>query len=67
MTCKVLVISFVLKTTPLSSTNKTDSHDVTESLLKEALNAIKQTNKHSKSQNKGRRKPPITSRLSVIE
>jgi hypothetical protein len=29
---------------PLSSTNKTDSHDITEILLKDALNTIKQTN-----------------------
>ena len=30
---------------PVSSTNKTDRHDVTEILLKVALNTIKQTNK----------------------
>ena len=30
--------------TPISSTNKTDRHDITEILLKVALNAIKQTN-----------------------
>jgi hypothetical protein len=29
----------------VSSTNKTDSHDITEILLKVALNSIKQTNK----------------------
>ena len=29
---------------PVSSTNKTDRHDVTEILLKVALNTIKQTN-----------------------
>jgi hypothetical protein len=29
---------------PVSSTNKTDRHDVTEVLLKVALNTIKQTN-----------------------
>jgi hypothetical protein len=28
---------------PVSSTNKTDCHDITEILLKEALNTIKQT------------------------
>jgi hypothetical protein len=30
--------------TPVSSTNKTDYHDITEILLKVVLNAIKQTN-----------------------
>ena len=30
---------------PISSTNKTDHHDITEILLKVALNAINQTNK----------------------
>jgi hypothetical protein len=30
----------------VSSTNKTDHHDITEILLKVALNTIKQTNKH---------------------
>jgi hypothetical protein len=30
---------------PVSSTNKTDRHDITETLLKVALNTIKQ-NKH---------------------
>jgi len=29
---------------PVSSTNKTDRHDITEILLKVALNTIKQTN-----------------------
>jgi hypothetical protein len=29
---------------PVSSTNKTDRHDITELLLKVALNTIKQTN-----------------------
>ena len=29
--------------TPVSSTNKTDHHDITEVLLKVALNTIKQT------------------------
>ena len=32
---------------PVSSTNKTDCHDVTEILLKVALNTIKQTNKQT--------------------
>jgi hypothetical protein len=31
--------------TPVSSTNKTDQHDITEILMKVALNTIKQTNK----------------------
>jgi hypothetical protein len=31
---------------PVSPTNKTDHHDITEILLKVALNTIKQTNKH---------------------
>jgi hypothetical protein len=31
---------------PVSSSNKTDRHDITEILLKMALNTIKQTNKH---------------------
>jgi hypothetical protein len=30
--------------TPVSSTNKTDCHDITDILLKVALNTIKQTN-----------------------
>jgi hypothetical protein len=30
---------------PVSSTNKTERHDITEILLKVALNTIKQTNK----------------------
>ena len=33
--------------TPVSSTNKTDRHDITEILLKVALNTIKQTNKQT--------------------
>ena len=32
---------------PVSSTNKTDSHDITEILLKVALSTIKQTNKQT--------------------
>ena len=32
---------------PVSSTNKTDQHDITEILLKVALNTIKQTNKQT--------------------
>jgi hypothetical protein len=33
----------VLSGTPVSSTNKTDRHDITEILLKVALNTINQT------------------------
>jgi hypothetical protein len=33
--------------TPVFSTNKIDQYDVTEILLKVALNDIKQTNKHT--------------------
>jgi hypothetical protein len=36
----------VFSGTPVSTTNKTDSHDITEILLKVALNTIKQTKKH---------------------
>jgi hypothetical protein len=32
---------------PVSSTNKTDSHDITEIWLKVALNTTKQTNKQT--------------------
>jgi hypothetical protein len=32
---------------PVSSTNKTDSHHITEMLLKVALNTIKQINKRT--------------------
>ena len=35
--------------TPVSSTNKTDRHDITEILLKLALNTMKQTNKQTLS------------------
>jgi hypothetical protein len=31
---------------PISSTNRTDRHDITEIFLKVALSTIKQTNKH---------------------
>jgi hypothetical protein len=34
---------------PISSTNKTNHHDITEILLKVALNTIKQTNKQTKN------------------
>jgi hypothetical protein len=37
--------SVVFSETPVSSTNKTDGHNITEMLLKVALNTIKQTNK----------------------
>ena len=33
--------------TPVSSTNKTDRHDIAEILLKVTINTIKQTNKHT--------------------
>jgi len=33
---------------PVSSTNKTDRHDITEILLKVALNTMKQTNKQTR-------------------
>jgi hypothetical protein len=36
---------------PVSSTNKTDHHDLTEILLKVALNTIKQTNKYMRLEN----------------
>jgi hypothetical protein len=36
--------------TPVSSTNKTDRHVITEILLKVTLNTIKQTNKQTKTQ-----------------
>ena len=35
--------------TPVSSTNKTDRHVITEILLKVTLNTIKQTNKQTKT------------------
>jgi hypothetical protein len=35
---------------PVSSTNKTNLHDIAEILLKVALNTIKQTNKQSNKQ-----------------
>jgi hypothetical protein len=34
---------------PISSTNKTNHHDIAEILLKVALNTIKQTNKQTKN------------------
>jgi hypothetical protein len=37
--------------TPVSSTNKTVHHDITEILLKVALNTIKQTNKQTNHSN----------------
>ena len=40
-------VSGILQVPPVSSTNKTDRHDITDILLKVALNTIKhQTNKH---------------------
>ena len=41
VTCNRSVVFYV---PPVSSTNKTDCHDITEILLKVALNTIKQTN-----------------------
>jgi hypothetical protein len=35
---------------PVSSTNETDNHDITEILLKVALSTIKQTNKQTNKQ-----------------
>ena len=37
--------------TPVSSTNKTDRHDITEMLFKMALNTINQTNQSKDSTN----------------
>ena len=37
---------------PISSTNKTDRHDIIDILLKVALNTIKQTNLNSRDGNK---------------
>ena len=42
------VIKFVSNLLQVSFTNKTDRHDITEILLKVALNTIKHTNKHCK-------------------
>ena len=42
--------------TPVSSTNKTDRHDITEILLKVALNTIKQINKQT---NKNKKQPLV--------
>jgi hypothetical protein len=39
------ILFFVVLNFPGSSTNETDHHDITEILLKVALNTIKQTNK----------------------
>ena len=41
------VIKFVSDLRQVSSTNKTDRHDITEIVLIEALNTIKQTNKQT--------------------
>ena len=47
--------------TVVSSTNKTDCHDITEILLKVALNTIKQSNRHMIGQSKmNKRLPKIT-------
>jgi hypothetical protein len=39
-----MFIVIISPDTPVSSINKTDRHDITEILLKVALNTIKQTN-----------------------
>jgi len=39
----------VFSDSPVSTTNKTDRHDITEILLKVALNTIKQTKKSIKT------------------
>jgi competence protein ComGF len=39
----IYLVVFSVHCTPLSSINKTDNHDITEILLKVALNTIKQT------------------------
>jgi hypothetical protein len=45
---------------PVSFTNKTDRHDITEILLKVALNTIKQTNKQTNKQtDKQANQPPF--------
>jgi hypothetical protein len=41
----------------VSSTNKTDHHNITETLLKVALNTIKQTNKQSNKQTNNQTNP----------
>ena len=45
---------------PVSSTNKTDHHDITEILLKVALNTIKQTNKDNILHNKNTSQRPFS-------
>jgi hypothetical protein len=40
--------SVVFTDPPVSSTNKADHHDITEILLRVALNTIKQTNKQKR-------------------
>ena len=42
----MVIKCYFIFTTPLSSTNKTDRHDITEILLKVALNTINQTNRN---------------------
>ena len=43
---KIKVVSLIFSPS-VSSTNKTDRHDIAEILLKVALNTIKQTNKQT--------------------
>jgi hypothetical protein len=45
--CQWLVTGRFIPGPPVSSTNKTDRYDITEILLKVALNTIKQTNKQN--------------------
>ena len=48
--CDLRQFGGFLPSLPVSSTNKTDRHDITEKLLKVALNTIKQqTNKYPKA------------------
>jgi hypothetical protein len=51
--------------TPVTPTNKTDRHDITEILLKVALNTIKQTNKHNDMLQIDLRKNKASINLSV--
>ena len=43
-TCIIFSFIYLLAGTPVSSTNKTDHYDITEIVLKVALNTIEQTN-----------------------
>jgi hypothetical protein len=50
---------------PVSSTNKSDRHDITEILLKMTLNTIKQTNKQTSKNTTSRREEWGTNRKSA--